>query len=115
MLRGAHIGTTTLVHAVRRNAPARIIHLLLQHGASDVNDRALFTAAKAGQQDVVRVLLTVGLRGASRHHIIQVLPGRLQAAFCGAASQAQLQFMHSLLELWDNQRALMCFNSTGPC
>jgi ankyrin repeat protein len=108
LLRGAHTGSTTLIHAVQRNAPPRIIELLLQHGASDVNDRAMFTASKTGQHEVVRLLLFVGLSDTSKQHVRPIVTGRLQAAFCGAASQAQLQFMHSLLDSWDKIREPSC-------
>jgi hypothetical protein len=82
-------------HAVDCKAPAHIIQLLLQQEAKDEEGRAMFLAASTGQQEVVHLLLTAQQQTADRTCVLD----QLRAALCGAASQACLDLVQSLLTL----------------
>jgi ankyrin repeat protein len=99
IVRGAHTGFAALMHAIVYYAPAHTVRLLLSHGASDTNDRALFTAAQAGQRQTVKVLL-----GTCKHSTTngRSKAGAVEAAVCGAASQARLELLQSLLKGLNN-------------
>jgi ankyrin repeat protein len=93
LMHGAHAGFPALMYAVNLRVPSGRIDLLLQFGASDQENQALFAAAFSGQRPTVDLLLAVSRTPSST----EAVAGRFEAALCGAASAHNLQLVQHLV------------------